>query len=327
MSERLGGHSRAGIVHRQQGVRAGHRLLEGSCWGARGVYQRGGRLDPDRPTGRHRVPRVQHEIQENLFELTRVGPDRTNSRIERQRERRQLSQRTLENRLEARDGRVEIDDLRLENLAPAVGEKLTGNGRGSLGSPPNVLDVLARVVVANLMQQKARGAENDGHLIVDLVGDAARQTADHLHALRLAETLLGEPAILDIGQHANPLSDRAVGIENRNGTCHGSGGSRAGGRSRSGHAPRRCRRKRTPWSKPPARYYGRPDEKRPTIRSPVALPRIVPCIPPTGTDERGTFPRDRPPIPARRRPSRGPHVVRPADATPLGPVSARSHRA
>ena len=56
----------------------------------------------------------------------------------------------------------------------------------------------ARIVVADAARGHVDVAEDDGQHVVEVVRDAARQPADRLHLLRLAQRLLGRFAPADL---------------------------------------------------------------------------------------------------------------------------------
>ena len=91
------------------------------------------------------------------------------------------------------DGATEIDDPALEHLLAAEGEQLLGQPRRALRRPcgsPTRRDASARPAGSSFDQELAE-AEDHGQQVVEVVGDAAGQPADGLHALRVPQALLG----------------------------------------------------------------------------------------------------------------------------------------
>src|SRR5262249_13688977 len=88
-------------------------------------------------------------------------------------------------------------DGRLEHLLAAEGEELARERRRAVGGVLDVLEPTARRIAgARLAQEEARAADDRGEEVVEVVGDAAGEPADRLHALRVAEPLGHAPPLL-----------------------------------------------------------------------------------------------------------------------------------
>jgi hypothetical protein len=119
-----------------------------------------------------------------------------------------LADQPPQHRLEGTDHLFEAQQARLDDLLAAEGEQLAGERGGAL---PRLAD-LVRVVVVLLAggdcAQQVRMEGDRRQQVVEGVGDAARQAADRLQPLRVAQPLLGRPqrllgrlALGDVAQH------------------------------------------------------------------------------------------------------------------------------
>ena len=107
-----------------------------------------------------------------------------------------LAQQPREHAVHALDHVVEAEHLRLEHLLAAVREQLLGQRRGPFAGAAHLLDVAAhRVVVGHLGEGEVAVARDRGQQVVEVVRDPARELADRLHLLRLAELLLEVEAL------------------------------------------------------------------------------------------------------------------------------------
>ena len=99
--------------------------------------------------------------------------------------------------------RVQLESHGAEHLAAAEGQQLGGDGGCSFGRLPYVLHVGSDGLGdIGPVEHEGRGAEDYAHLVIGLVRHSAGEPADRLHAVRLAETLLGRPALGHV--HADP---------------------------------------------------------------------------------------------------------------------------
>jgi len=87
--------------------------------------------------------------------------------------------------------RIEIDDLGPQDLAPAEGQELSGQGRGSPARTVDPLDLSPDLALRRDALQQQPGVPHDrGQQIVEVVRHASCQPADGLHPLRLLELLV-----------------------------------------------------------------------------------------------------------------------------------------
>ena len=162
----------------------------------------------------HRVARVDGEVDDRLGKLPRVGHDRWHAGTDLRPQRHIVSEQTLEHAPEADDRFVHVEDARLEQLFPAEGEQLSGDGRGPFGGTPDLLDVQARGVIGgHLAEGELRIAADCRQRVVEVVRDAAREPADGFELLRLAQLFFELPtvrAVLHGADHANRSAGRVA---------------------------------------------------------------------------------------------------------------------
>ena len=148
-------------------------------------------LDGELAPHRHRVARVDREVQHDLLDLTRIGHDAAELSPRQERELDVLAHQAAEHALHPPDERVEVDHLRLEDLLPAEREELAGERARPLGGVVDLHEVCAqRVALCDVRDGKARVAQDHRQQVVEVVRDAAREPADGLELLRLRELRL-----------------------------------------------------------------------------------------------------------------------------------------
>jgi hypothetical protein len=126
-----------------------------------------------------------------------------------------LAQSPGQDGLEVSDGGIEVEDLRLKNLAPAEGEELLGDPRGPLRCAPDLVHVLADgFYQIGALEHVVGAAQDYRHHVIRFVRNAPRKLADRVHALRLPKPLLQQLAVGHVQTDAGHVSDRPVGIEN-----------------------------------------------------------------------------------------------------------------
>jgi hypothetical protein len=197
-------------------------------------------LDRQPATVRHRVPGVDHQVDQHLLELAVVGQHPAEPGVQVQDQLGPPAQGAAEQVGEPVDHFVQVEHLRLRLLGPRVGEQLPGQRRGPVGGVLQLVEILAdlaplgRASFAGHLLVHERGvAGDDREQVVEVMGYPARQLAQAFQPLRLADLafqlgpvgqelepgpllLGGQPlgAITDHGQHAElavPLLVRARG--------------------------------------------------------------------------------------------------------------------
>jgi hypothetical protein len=168
------------------------------------------RLDGQAPAVRHGVARVDGEVHEHLVELTRVGLDAAQVGIQGGGELDVLPDQPPQHLLHVRDEVVEVDNLRLEDLLPAEGQKLPGQARRALRRFQDLIDLpLEGIAVPQLPQRDLPVAGDDAEQIVEVVGHAAGEASHCLHLLRLHELAFEAHFVGDVVLHRHVVDDPA----------------------------------------------------------------------------------------------------------------------
>ena len=189
MGAHRGVHARAAVGHGHHRVGPGDGTQ--MCLRERLVQLHIGRLDGQLPAVGHGIARVHGKIHEHLLDLVGIREHGDQGDM--------LTDQPPQHAVHIRHHDVEIEDLRLQHLSPAVREQLPRERRRALGCLADLLDILAlRVAGGQVAQQQLCVAENGGQQVVEVVGDAARQLAHGFHLLRLAELLLEVALIADV---------------------------------------------------------------------------------------------------------------------------------
>ncbi len=117
-------HPRAGITDSQHHMPAGRRA------GVRGrvslIELNVGRFNRQLAAPRHGVTRIDRQIHDDLRHLSRVRVDPVDRWPQTGHQLDVVTNESLQQRLDASHHRVQIENLRLENLFPAEGEELAG---------------------------------------------------------------------------------------------------------------------------------------------------------------------------------------------------------
>ena len=99
------------------------------------------------------------------------------------------------------DQPVHVRRLRIERLAAREGEQAVRQGRRALRGALRGRDVTLDVSDPSLRDpggEQLQAADNPGQQVVEVVRDAARELADRLHLLRLAQGILGDALLGDV---------------------------------------------------------------------------------------------------------------------------------
>ena len=157
-----------------------------------------------RPALWHGIARVDHQIDDHLLQLPRVGQHAPQIVGKVGAECDMLADQALEQRRDARHHRVQVDHAGDQHLLAAEGEQLAGERGGTPGGIADLCDVVLEwVIAANFLEQHIGVAENDGEEIVEVVGDAARQPADRIQLLGLEILLFDSLALGHILGHTD----------------------------------------------------------------------------------------------------------------------------
>src|SRR5581483_7013989 len=154
--------------------------------------------DAQRAAFRHRVARIEPDIEQRQLELAGVDLDRPESWRNVDDDADVAAQRSAEQIADGVELAVEIDALRAQRLPARESKQLSGERLAALGGVTDVDDqAFELLVVAGEPLGHIGASENDRQQIVEIVRDAPGQLSDGLHLLRLEQLLAGflEPAL------------------------------------------------------------------------------------------------------------------------------------
>src|SRR5437016_10427033 len=100
-----------------------------------------GRFDRERSALRHGIPRVDDEIDQNLFKLGLIGAQPSFRRIEFTDELDTLADETAQQTLQTRDSGIERQNFWVQSLFAAEREQLTNQRRGAFAGLQCLLDL------------------------------------------------------------------------------------------------------------------------------------------------------------------------------------------
>ena len=190
----LGVHPHSRVAHGEKHVRAG--VDVGLLAGIRLVQLDVRGLDGEPPSLRHGVPRVDGQVQDDLLELPRVGPDPAEHGFRRRDEVDVLADQPPEQRLHPSHHDVHVEHPRLEDLLPAKRQELLGERGGAARGLGDQVDVPAGRLRELWPRALDLGAAADHReQVVEVVRHPAREPPDRLHLLGLPEVVL-EPLSL-----------------------------------------------------------------------------------------------------------------------------------
>ncbi len=176
------------------------------------------RMEPT--LGADRLRRVGDEIGQHLVELPAIGPDfRVAVELGVDRDGRGDADTQQRQRL--------LDQCRHRNRFPrdlllaAEGQDLIHQVAGPLARAMNQLHMLVkRIVRRHFLHRQLRQAQDRHQRVVEIVRDAAGQSADRFHLLQLMDFLLcvaaaafGRPLVRDVGADPDRATGRILGIE------------------------------------------------------------------------------------------------------------------
>ena len=211
---RLGIHSHSGVpdddgrepIRRRRGARRGRSRGGGED----------GRLERERTAVRHRIARIDDEIQNDLLQLSAVGEHHAGRGVAAIHEGDLGSNQPAQHRFGAAHDVVDLDRHRLQHLTPAEGEELAGERGPPVRGTPDLADVAREVgVVVRLREDQLAVADDDGEQIVEVVRHPAGEPPDGLHALRLPQFLFQAYARGDVARHGERGAAPLIGERNR----------------------------------------------------------------------------------------------------------------
>ena len=179
-----------------------------------------GGLDGQPAAIRHGIAGVDRKIEHSAFQLTAVDGRRPQIFATNELDLDVLAERTLHQRRHVAEQRVDVGRTRHQRLAPAEGEEPRREIGAVLGGKPHRLCELAQALVLDLRGEHLGVEQDGGQHVVEVVGDAAGQLADGLHALRLGELGFRVLLVGDVGHDRADAGHRAGGIDHRELDAH-----------------------------------------------------------------------------------------------------------
>ena len=149
----------------------------------------------------HRVVGVDREVHDHLLELRSVGEHAREAGGAPRLDADLVPDEAPQHLVRVGDDRVEVEDLRIDDLLARERQQLTHELSGALGGCGDLLEALAERAVAFDVETSELDVPGDpGEDVVEVVGDAAGQPAEHLHLLRVQQLLLEQPFVGDVTQ-------------------------------------------------------------------------------------------------------------------------------
>ena len=163
--------------------------------------------DGQRSAVRHRVARVDREVEHRHFQLRRIGHHRHQMRVEVELLLDPRPQHIAKQRPHLLDQRRDIGRLHLQPLDPAEGEQLAGQPRPPLRRRKRVGRVAQQPLVLDLLGDQVEAADDDRQQIVEVMRNAAGQLAERLHFLALAKLVLRRLQLGDVPRLEQQIGD------------------------------------------------------------------------------------------------------------------------
>ena len=188
---------------------------------------RDGRLDAQPSAGRHRVAGVDHQVHQHLVDQSRVGVNGQRPRRQQQLQVDVFAEHAPHHFREARHQLVQIDVLRLHDLAAAERQQLARQAGGAVRRIDDVARRhLPRRGIVLALQQREREPLDDGEDVVEVVRDAAGELPDGLHLLRVAQLGFELALAGDVAADAEHRRNLAVGDRAAGRPASGASGAR-----------------------------------------------------------------------------------------------------
>src|SRR5271170_290735 len=190
-------HALAGVANGNHDVRA---VFDESIFGVVGIVESdAGGANADFAAVRHGVLGIDHEIHDDLLELSGIGAGAANGRGEAGGEFHVFPDERAQEALHVFDDGVDVDDLEFEKLLAAESKKLAGKRSSAVGGLLNGFRLNVQRISGSELVEENLGVAADHHeQIVEVVSDAAGETADGFHFLGLAELVFEDAALGDV---------------------------------------------------------------------------------------------------------------------------------
>ena len=170
MGLRLAVHATAGIADGQADI---------GTWRQRGeVVDRTagqfdlGRFDRERSALRHGIPRIDDEIDQNLFKLGLVGSELPVRLVELGDEANVLADQAAQQTFQVRDSGIDREDFRVQRLFATECEQLSDQRRGPFPGFQRFFGLSTKGVLrAEFRQEDLTVAHDDGQEIIEVMRD------------------------------------------------------------------------------------------------------------------------------------------------------------
>jgi hypothetical protein len=147
-----------------------------------------GGADGQRAAARHRVARVDREVDDDLLQLALIDLGEAEIAAVHDLQFDVLADQAAQQVRQLDQHVGDVEDARLQGLLAREGQQLAHQIGGAVGVLLDLHDVgEGRVAGLEAHQQQVAEADHRGQQIVEIVRDAAGQLADRLHLLRLGE--------------------------------------------------------------------------------------------------------------------------------------------
>ena len=159
--------------------------------------------DGQMPAVGHGVPRIDHQIQDHLFDLRRVGHDHRRWRELDDFELDLGADQPPEHHLHSADDVFERDETRARRLPAAEGEQLAREAGATLHGHLDFGGLAScRIVRRELHEHQIGRTENAHEDVVEVVRHTAGQSPDRLELQRLTKLLLDGASFGDVAHES-----------------------------------------------------------------------------------------------------------------------------
>jgi len=169
------------------------------------------------PPGRHRVTRIDHEVEQHLLELGGVGLDDARLWLEHRDQLDVLADEATEYAIHSTDDLVDVDGGGRRHFLPAgEDEQLVSEPGRLVRGGQDLLQVVSDRVLGRQPLHRQRGEADDGREeVVEVVGYAPGEAADALHLPGLPVLLLELHLTADVTLDREVSGDLTGAVPNR----------------------------------------------------------------------------------------------------------------
>ena len=154
------------------------------------------RVDGQQPTARHGIACIERQIDQDLFELARVGLYGPKVRLCRGRQLNVLTDGSQQHVLHRAHQIIEVEYLALDYFPLREGQELAGQVGGALSSGVDMVDIVAGgLLVLNLLLGEYGIVEDHRQEVVEIVRHAAGEPAETLESLDLQHSGFKDPIV------------------------------------------------------------------------------------------------------------------------------------